>query len=84
MAILEAWASGVPLVATMVGMIPDIAVHEKNALLAPVEDALSLASSCQRIIYDRSLRERLTVGGLTEVVRYDWSVIAKRYYENLY
>lgn len=84
MAILEAWASGVPITATKVGMIPDIAIDGENALLSNVEDINSLVVSAQKLIDDRQLRERIVVGGLTEVVKYDWSVIANRYYEDLY
>ena len=41
--ILEAWAAGVPLVATPVGMMQDIAESGRNCLLAPVEDSKKLA-----------------------------------------
>lgn len=83
-AILEAWASGVPLVATRVGMVPDIAIHDKNVLMAESEDVAGLVKNCQRIFDDKTLAECLVVGGLAEVVRYDWSVMAQRYYDELY
>lgn len=83
-AILESWASGIPLVSTMVGMVPDIALHEKNALLVEPEDLNSLISQSERLILNPNLREKLAANGLVEAQNYTWPIIAGQYYQNLY
>lgn len=83
-AILESWASGIPLVSTAVGMVPDIALHEKNALLAEPEDIRGLTSQSARLITSKKLRDQLVENGLREVRHYSWPIIAQKYYEQLY
>lgn len=83
-AILEAWASGVPLVSTKVGMVPDIARDGEDALLAEVEDVDQLSAHAARLIEDEGLRERLVQAGLSKVKNYGWDSIAKRYYKEIY
>jgi len=48
-AVLEAMASGVPLVSTRVGQAVDLVVHGENGYLADVEDAEALAGLLERI-----------------------------------
>jgi glycosyltransferase involved in cell wall biosynthesis len=49
---LEARAAGVPILASMVGGIPEIASHGDGALLVPPEDVEALASALQRLERD--------------------------------
>ncbi|HKJ03392.1 MAG TPA: glycosyltransferase [Longimicrobiales bacterium] len=49
MAILEAMASGVPVVATPVGDIPDVVEHDETGLLFPVGDADALAGCLSQV-----------------------------------
>lgn len=57
--ILEAAASGCPIVATDVGGTPEIVEHEKSALLFPVDDAENAATQIQRMLSDSDFREKL-------------------------
>lgn len=81
---LEAWASGIPVVSTRVGMVPDIAKNEEHALLGEVENIKQLASLCQQLYERPSLRKKLIRQGLKEVKNYSWQKITKQYYEKLY
>ena len=56
---LESMASGVPLVSTHVGQVPDIARDEQNALLADVEAVDALVLAVMRLYDDAELRGRL-------------------------
>lgn len=57
--LLEAIASGLPLIATDVGGTGEIVQHDESALLVPPQDAQSLARSIQRLLDDPLLAQRL-------------------------
>lgn len=48
--VVEAGASGVPVVATKVGGVPDIIDDEKNGLLVPPQDEVKMSEAIMRII----------------------------------
>ena len=58
-AVLEAQAAGVPVVATPVGGMRDTVVHEETGLVVPVGDARSLAAACRRLLEDQALAASL-------------------------
>ena len=60
MAILDAWAYGMPVVTTPVGGIPDIVIDGKNGLLFTPGDTETLSSKLELLINDESLRNRLS------------------------
>ena len=60
MAVLDAWAYGVPVITTPVGGIPDIAVDGKNMLLFNSGDINKLAACLEQIITHESLRKSLS------------------------
>lgn len=82
--LLEAWASGVPVVSTRVGMVPDISKNEETTMLANVEDSCDLIKCANRLLRDYELQERIVTNACHEVHRYDWNRIVQRYYESLY
>tara|TARA_R110002111_G_scaffold117466_2_gene179485 strand:- start:54862 stop:55983 length:1122 start_codon:yes stop_codon:yes gene_type:complete len=58
--LLEAIASGLPIVATDVGGTSEIVQHEVSALLVPASDAGALAAAIKRTLSDRSLIETMS------------------------
>ena len=60
MSVLDAWSYGLPVVATPVGGLPDIAVDGKNMLLFPVGDEQALAACLEKVIVDEKLRDELS------------------------
>jgi glycosyltransferase involved in cell wall biosynthesis len=58
-ALLEAMACGLPIVATAVGGVPEIAGHGRDALLGPPRDTAFLARDVDRLLGDPELAARL-------------------------
>lgn len=59
LAVLEAMASGLPVVASAVGAIPDVLVDGRNGLLVPPRNAAALAGALERLLRDPGLRRRM-------------------------
>jgi len=71
--VLEAMASGVPVVSTAVGGVPYIVSDGVTALLVPAGDAHAMAEAVTRVLQDDSLAARLRAAALKEVQRYTWA-----------
>lgn len=61
--ILEAWAAGLPVVATRLGGIPYRIHHEQNGLLVTPGNREEMVNALRRLIQDGNLRYRLAKGG---------------------
>jgi glycosyltransferase involved in cell wall biosynthesis len=66
--VLEALATGTPVVATRVGGIPEIIRDGESGLLVPPRDPAALTAALARILMDRPLAARLGAAG-RQVVR---------------
>jgi alpha-maltose-1-phosphate synthase len=74
--ILEAMASGLPVVATTVGGIP-FEITPDEGILVPPGDPVRLAEALDRICRDRETRKEMGVSGRRRVVaHFDWNVSA--------
>ncbi len=79
MVIVEAMASGLPIVASHVGGIPEVLQYGGGTLVPP-NDPKSLASALEKLIVNRSARDRLAVGALRSFHgHFSWRVIRDRY-----
>ena len=75
--VLDAFAAGVPVVATRAGGIPEIVHHEETGLLAAVKDSAQLAQEVMRILADPSLANRLKEKAATAVRAFSKDHMAK-------
>ncbi len=76
--LLEAWAAGIPIIASRVGGIPGFTRNRGNALLFQSENEKQLLSAMLEVTEDRDLRERLIHNGRKEVHQYDWPEVTSR------
>ncbi|MCA0448924.1 MAG: glycosyltransferase family 4 protein [Proteobacteria bacterium] len=84
LSIVESWATGTPLITTNMGMAPDIAVDEHNALVRDVDDAAGLAEALLRVASDSTLRANIVAGGKVSVAPHHWPRLAERHLREVY
>jgi colanic acid/amylovoran biosynthesis glycosyltransferase len=65
--IMEAMAIGVPVVATAISGIPELAVHDETALTVPPANEEALASALRRMLGDSRLAETVAAAGRVAV-----------------
>ncbi len=71
--ILEAFASGLPVVTTGTGDIPSMVRHEKTGLIVPSGDPGALAAAVERLLEDPELAHGLASDARRVVERFTWS-----------
>ena len=84
MAVMEAMAAGLPVVASRVGGIPELVETEQMGILVPVDDETYIAQGLQTLVDDAALRQRMGQAALQRAhERFDIRNTVKEY-ERLY
>lgn len=77
--LVEAMASGVPVIGSTCGAIPE--VIGDAGIVFTEGDPDALAAALRRMLSDENLRERLVVAGHEQVKQYSWERVAEKTYE---
>lgn len=82
--LLEAMSTGLPVVSTAVGGIPDLITDGETGLLVPPRDVAKLAAALETLRHDRAVAGRVGEAGRRRVLdRYSAQRMAREY-EDLY
>jgi len=77
--VLEAFASGTPVVSTAPEGMSDLVDHEKTGLLSPPGDVALLAENIVRLLKDGELSARLAANAYKESRRYGWTSVREQW-----
>jgi glycosyltransferase involved in cell wall biosynthesis len=61
--IMEAMATGLPVVSTRIGGIPEMVIDNETGFLLRPDDPVALADAIEKVINDRSLGQKLGQAG---------------------
>ena len=81
--IMEAMASGLPVIASNSGGISDLVVSDFNGILCEEKNARQLADGIRRLCKDRAFYQKIVTNGFNTIRKYDYSILAQRYLDIL-
>jgi len=84
LSILEAWATGLPVVASDVGGLPELVQAGSTGLLCPCGDIGATAAALEALLADPALRQRLGEAGREVLARHYTVQTMARAYEEEY
>ena len=79
-AVLEAMASGLPVIATEIAGSEELVVHNETGLLVPADDVDALTTAIQTLITDETMRKQMGKASRQKVAaEYSWASVAAQY-----
>lgn len=82
--LIEAMASGIPVVSTNVGMSSDLIENRKNGFISYDNDPYELANYIIQLINERQLSLKYKNNGLSTVKNISWNEVGNLHYKKVY
>ena len=82
--VLEALASGLPVLTSDISVFKEYLRHEENAFMVNAEDDSSIAFGIEKLAVDLPLKQRLVSFGPKTAELYSWENTAKAHLEYYY
>jgi glycosyltransferase involved in cell wall biosynthesis len=79
LSVIEAFASGTPVVTTSPECMPYLVEHERTGLLSPVADEKALAANVIRLLRDPILATSLAQNARDESRKYTWEAVSEQW-----
>ncbi|HEY2951835.1 MAG TPA: glycosyltransferase family 4 protein [Verrucomicrobiae bacterium] len=80
-AVVEACAMGLPVVATSVGGIPDLLQNDETGLLVPDDDDAAMAAAVDRLCRQPGLASKLSCNGRQLAERSSWAQVLPQWHQ---
>jgi glycosyltransferase involved in cell wall biosynthesis len=78
-ALVEAMASGRPIIGTNIGGTPQVIENGSNGLLVAPKDPQALAEAIEKILSDKALAAHLAENGAMKAQNFSWDIQTKKY-----
>lgn len=75
---IEAMASGLPVIATRVGGIPDFLIDRETGLFVETKSPEDIAEKVHELVINQELRKRISANVREAAKKYDWDLIAPK------
>lgn len=82
--ILEAMASGIPVVSTRVGMAEDVLEEGQTGLLRDVGDVDGMVTALLDLYNNRFGAQKISEAARTHILDYDWAHVARAHLDQVY
>jgi glycosyltransferase involved in cell wall biosynthesis len=79
LSVLEAFASGLPVVATRIGGVPAILADGVHGVLVPADDHEALAAQVMKLVEEPAYARRLAAAARERCAAYEWPVVAAQW-----
>jgi glycosyltransferase involved in cell wall biosynthesis len=73
--VIEAMACGACVVSTRVGGLPHLIENGTDGLLVPPRDVRAMAAAVERLLSERGLAERISLGARARTEAFDWGAV---------
>jgi glycosyltransferase involved in cell wall biosynthesis len=78
-ALLEALASGLPVIATPAGAAPELLAHGVSGMVVPFADAAAIAAAAKSLLGDRARREAFGAAARCTAASYEWNAVNRSF-----
>jgi glycosyltransferase involved in cell wall biosynthesis len=80
-AMLEALATGLPLISTNTGGATELVTDGENGFIIKFKDSQDIAEKIERLILDEALRKKMSLASRARAEKMSWESVAQKYFE---